>query len=179
MKGNFFDNPENVDNPVNVDNTEKIIVNPQNIYPEDIILGGPPEQNLSVNSFSLTNGEEKINISNPDFICNKLSRFIFPKFDPEKDPNWYVDSRSMPEKFLSIMCNSLSLLTELELNHWNELCGRNCLFKEKSKSGIYATDFDIKTEQRIFKAQMSKLDYIEKLGAENSKKVTRTDIQLN
>ena len=85
----------------------------------------------------------------------------------------------MPEKFLSIICNSVSLLTELELTHWNELCGRNCLFKEKFKSGIYVSDFDIKTEQRLYNAKMSKLDYIEKLGEENSKKVTRTDIQLN
>ena len=94
MRGIFFDNPE------------EIIVNPQNIYPDDIILEGTPEHNLSVNSISLNNGEEKINISNPDFICNKLSRFIFPKFDPEKDPNWYVDSRSMPEKIYMALRSS-------------------------------------------------------------------------
>ena len=104
---------------------------------------------------------------------------MFPKLDPKIDPSWHIDSRTMPEKFLSIVCNSLSLLTELELTHWNELCQRNCLFLEKSKQGIYVSDFDIKTEQRLYKAKMSKLDYIEKLGEENSKKVTRTDIRLN
>ena len=76
-----------------------------------------------------------------------MARFIFPKSDPVIDPIWAVDNRTLPEKFISIMCNSLGLLTSLELDHWNRICGRNCLFKEKSKSGIYSTDFDIKTEQ--------------------------------
>ena len=65
------------------------------------------------------------------------------------------------------------------MEHWNKMCGRDCLFKEKSKSGIYSTDFDIKMEQRLYKKNMSRLDYIDKLGAENPKNSTHTDFQLN
>ena len=77
------------------------------------------------------------------------------------------------------MCTSLGLLTSLELEHWNEICGRDCLFKEKSKAGIYATDYDIKTEQRNFKKKMSRLDYIDTLGTKISKKSKNLECQLN
>ena len=108
-----------------------------------------------------------------------MSRFIFPKSDPEQDPSWHIDNRSQPQRFLSIICNSLSILNELELNHWNQLCQRDCLFLEKSKQGIYVTDFDIKDQQRIFKAKMSKNDYVQRLGQENLRNSPKRKIQLN
>ena len=142
-------------------------------------MSGTPEHSLCVNSILLSNGEEKINVSNPNFECNKLSRFVFPKFDPKIDPSWHIDSRTVPEILLSIICNSLSILTEIELTHWNQLCQRDCLFLEKSKQGIYVSDFDIKNEHNLYKAKMSKIDYIEKLGEQNIKKSNKTDIRLN
>ena len=111
--------------------------------------------------------------------CQKLARFIFPKSDPVINPSWAVDDRTLPEKFLNIMCNSLGLLTNLELEHWNKMCGRNCLFKEKSKYGIYSTDFNIKMEQRIYKKNMSRMKYINNLGADDPNNPTQTDFQLN
>ena len=80
------------------------------------------------------------------------------------DSSWYIDTRTQSEKFLAIVCNSLSLLNEGEFSHWNELCGRNCNFLEKSKHGLYCTDYDIKEQQRIFKVKLNKIGYIEKLG---------------
>ena len=65
-RGKNIDNPVHFDNPVNFDNPENKTVNPQNINPDDIILRGPHEQYLAVNNISLNNGEEKINITNPN-----------------------------------------------------------------------------------------------------------------
>ena len=104
-----------------IDNPEIIFVTPQNDNQSNLIFEGNHEQNLSVNNISLNNLEKKLNIANPDFVCNKLFRFIFPKSDPEQDPSWHIDKRSQPQRFLSIICNSLSILNELELNHWNQL----------------------------------------------------------
>ena len=104
---------------------------------------------------------------------------MFPKSDPVINPSWAVDTRTLPEKFLSIMCTSLGLLNSLELEHWNTICGRNCLFKEKSKAGIYATDYDIKTEQRNFKKEMARLNYIDTLGNKTSPNSRKNDHQLN
>ena len=112
-------------------------------------------------------------------MCNKLSRFLFPKSDPVQDSSWHIDNRSQPQRFLSIICNSLSILNELELNHWNQLCQRDCLFLEKSKQGIYVSDFDIKDQQRLFKAKKSKNDYVERLGQQNLKKSPKKEVQLN
>ena len=144
-----------------------------------MIFEGNHEQNLSVNNISLNNLEKKLNIANPDFVCNKLFRFIFPKSDPEQDPSWHIDKRSQPQRFLSIICNSLSIINELELNHWNQLCQRDCLFLEKSIQGIYVSNFDINYQLRIFKAKMSKNDYIQRLGQENLRNSPKQKVQLN
>ena len=61
---------KNVDNPVNYPKNET--VNPQNIFPNDFILRGPHEQNISVNNISLNDGQEKINIINPNLTCQKF-----------------------------------------------------------------------------------------------------------
>ena len=126
-------------------------------HPTTSTLINPHEQINYVNSISLNSTQNNMNINNPNLSCQKLARFVFPKSDPAIDPNWAVDDRTLPEKFLNIMCTSLGLLTSLELEHWNEICGRDCLFKEKSKAGIYATDYDIKQEQRMFKKKNVKV----------------------
>ena len=104
---------------------------------------------------------------------------MFPKSDPIINPSWAVDTRTLPEKFLNIMCTSLGLLNSLELEHWNTICARNCLFKEKSKAGIYATDYCIKTEQRKFKKEMARLNYIDTLGSKTSPGSKKNDYQLS
>ena len=104
---------------------------------------------------------------------------MFPRVDPEIDESWYVDTRSQTEKYFDIVCNSLSLLNEGDFAHWNELCARDCNFLEKSKLGLYCTEYDIKDQQRIFKAKQSKMDYIEKLGNEKVKKSNRRNLKLN
>ena len=81
---------------------------------------------------------------------------MFPRFDPEIDENWFIDTRSQTEKYFDIVCNSLNLLNEGEFAHWNELCARDCKFQEKSKLGLYCTDYDIKDLQRIFNSKQRK-----------------------
>ena len=132
----------------------------------DFIFEGTPKSTVNINKISLFKDEQKINVINP-------------QSDPVTDSSWHIDSRTQSEKFLAIICNSLSLLNELEFSHWNELCQRNCHFLEKSKHGIYITDFDTKEEQRIFKAKKSENDYIEKLGHQNLRKSPKRNVQLN
>ena len=50
---------------------------------------------------------------------------------------------------------------------------------EKSKRGIYCTDYDIKDQQRIFKAKQSKNEYIEKLGNKKLRKSPKRKVELN
>ena len=60
--------------------------------------------------------------------------------------------------------------------NWSSTIGINF---EKSKQGIIVSDFDIKDQQRLFKAKMSKNDYVERLGQQNLKKSPKKEVQLN
>ena len=50
-------------------------------------------------------------------------------------------------------------------------------FKKKTKLGLYCTDYDIKDQQRIFKANQSKTNYVEKLGNQNVKNLDKRNFK--
>ena len=83
--------------------------------------------------------------------CQKLARFIVPKSDPVRDPNYAVNDRSLPEKFLNIMYNSLELLTGLELEPWNNICGRDLMPNEEVDAGQIILTFLLSDERVVSK----------------------------
>ena len=53
----------------------------------------------------------------------------------------------------------------------------NCKYQEKSKLGLYCTDFDIRDQQRLWKASQSKNNYAEHLGGKDDKKLPKSNIK--
>ena len=114
-------------------------------------MRGPHEQSISVNNISLNNGEEKINITNPNLTCQKLARFIFPKTNPVRDPNCAVDDRSLPEKFLNTMYNILKFLTGLGLKLWNNIWGRDLIPSQEVDADQIVLTFRRSDERAVSK----------------------------
>ena len=65
------------------------------------------------------------------------------------------------------MCNTLSKLNQDEYVHYSQLCQRDIKFLEKSRQGLYATDYCIKAQIWKYKAKLHKENYVEGLGDKN------------
>ena len=145
---------------------------------KNIVVDSFPNPNkICLNKISVCSLNEKINEINHNLITQKLSRFVFPRFDPPVNENWHIDSRTPTQKMFDILCNSLNLLNENEFAHWNTLCSRNYKYQEKSKLGLYCTYFDIKDQQRLWKASQSKHSYAEQLGSQDVKKLAKSHLK--
>ena len=94
-------------------------------------MRGPHEQYLAVNNISLNNGEEKINITNPNLTCQKLARFIFPKSDPVIDPSWASET-----DLLGVYQNDPNLL----IGYLNLARGLNISRARKKKMGKFKAE---------------------------------------
>ena len=57
---------------------------------------------------------------------------------------------------MDIICNSLILLSHDKYLYYNQLCQRDVKYLEKSKQGLYSTDYCIKAQIRDYKAKLNK-----------------------
>ena len=65
---------------------------------------------------------------------------------------------------MDIICNSLILLSHDKYLYYNQLCQRDVKYLEKSKQGLYSTDYCIKAQIRDYKVKLNKENYVENLG---------------
>ena len=122
---------------------------------------------------SLYNCKDEVlceNLNDPVSIF-KLSRYLFPKQDPEPTEAALKDVSVLQalEYVINIASHRLPYDVKQE---WDLLCTRDVAFPEITDSGVLATHFDLKNEINNFKRSRSKEQYVANKTEQNGQSHT-------
>ena len=109
-----------------------------------------------------TNIPNTICVSVVDIQVNLADKFKFPAKDVI-DPNSYTKPFTELQCLQHVIKISACKLDIDHLQFWNTVALRDCQYLELSECGIQATKFDIREQLSIFKKNIAKVDYVNRL----------------
>ena len=124
------------------------------------LLNNDVIENSKENQLFTTEGQNEINLflaksaPAPSKAKNHLAKFRYPRVNPE--PNLLVDNRSEQEKLESVLRTLNQILTQDQLDVWNNIAERDLASSEKYSSGIPKLKSCISHEIKQFKLSQNK-----------------------